>query len=62
MKKNNVLNSIKKMYQSNNYLYNNKLNLIDIINNDLENGYLTVYTNYRIIIFDDNDIRIEYHY
>lgn len=62
MKKNNVLNSIKKMYQSNSYLHNNDLNLIDIINNDLKNGYLTVYVNYNTIIFDDNDIRIEYHY
>lgn len=62
MKKNNVLNSIKKMYQSNSYLHNNDLNLIDIINNDLKNGYLTVYVNYKTIIFDDDDIRIEYHY
>ncbi|MDD6640869.1 MAG: hypothetical protein PUE66_07755 [Erysipelotrichaceae bacterium] len=62
MKNNNILNTIKKMYQSNNYLHNDNLNLIDIINNDLKNGYLIVYVNYKTIIFDDNDIRIEYHY
>ena len=62
MKKNKIFELIKKMYQSNNYLYNDNLNLIDIINNDLINGYLTVYTNYNTIIFDDDDIRIEYHY
>ena len=63
--KKQIFENIKKMYLQNSYLFNNsiqELNMIDIINNDFQSGYLKVYLKYNVIVFDDDCERIKYYY